>query len=378
MVRVDETTAAELPKPRLVDQQSPVDLLIIGGGILGLSTACEVLARGLSVTIFEEDPHRSAAWASAGMLSPYAERSQAGGLQDMMRASRVAYPAYVAHVEEQSGMKIELSFPGTIIPLAAGDDRAARLALLTEMGANCRYLDPAETKAAEPALGERPGGAILLDEEGYVNPRSLITALRMAVDHLGGRMVHLRVLGLVSRQARIVGVETAAGVVRGGAVLNAAGAWADHFLVPEDQDRYQVRPVRGQIVRLRPPSRKEAVRHVVQDPLVSYLVPRADGGVVCGSTSEDVGPFPGITAGGIASVLERTIALVPQASNWTFIGAWSGLRPRAGRDEIFLEADSSRKGLFHGLGLFRHGMLLAPTAATRMARLVVDYLGRHG
>lgn len=357
------------------------DVLIIGGGVLGFSTACEILARGLSVTLCDEEPRRSATWASAGMLAPYAEHEEIGFVQDMMRAARAAYPAYVAKLEGYSGMRVELAFPGTIFP-ALGEHEETRLQDLAlrlgELGARCRYLDPEQLESEEPQLGPKSSGALLLEDEGYVNPRSLHTALRAAFFHLGGQWIQLHVLGLVSRQGRVVGVETSAGVLMGGCVVNAAGAWADRFLLPEDQERHRLRPIRGQSVRLRPHGRQDGIRHVIQLPSVGYLVPRADGSVTAGATSEDVGPFLGTTAGGIEAVLEGARKLVPASAGWGFVSAWSGLRPMAGSGELILEADPARKGLFHGLGLYRHGILLAPVAATRICRMVMEYLGRQG
>ena len=369
----------ELVRFHMHGQPPPSDVLIIGGGILGLSTACEILARGLAVTVFEEDPKHSATWASAGMLSPYAEHAEKSALQDMMRAARAAYPAYLARIEEHSGMRIELAFPGTLIP-SLQENRREELEALTaqflELGARCRYLDPAETAWQEPQLTPRSSGTVLLEDEGYVNPRSLHTALRAAFDRLGGRWVNLQVLGLVARQGAVAGVETTAGVILGRAVVNAAGAWADRFLLPEDQARYRVRPVRGQTVRLRPPNRREGIRHVIQVAGFGYLVPRADGTVVVGATSEEVGPFAGVTAGGVHSLLQAVQTLVPVSRSWAFLWAGSGLRPMAGNGELFLEQDSARRGLFHGLGLYRQGILLAPVASTRLAGMVLDFLGR--
>jgi glycine oxidase len=355
------------------------DVLVLGGGILGLSTAHEILSRGLRVTLLCDDLHRSAGWASAGMISPYAEHVDRGAQQDMMRASRAAYPAYVARIEEHSGMKVELRFPGTIVPALEAGKRADVDSLaqrFRDLGAKCRYLDSRETRAMEPNLGPTLSGSVFLEEEGYVSPRTLLSALRQAFDTLGGHWVDLPALGLVARQGRVVGVETSAGVVTAGAVVNATGAWAERFLLPEDYDRYRPRPVRGQAVRLRPPSLREGIRHVVQVPGFGYLVPRADGTVVAGATSEEAGPYICKTAGGIASVLEKAARLVPSSVDWAFLDSVCGLRPMAGDGDLFLEPDSARKGLFHGLGLYRHGVLLAPIAATRMARLVLDYLGR--
>jgi glycine oxidase len=380
MQRTQEGHPADEPiRYPFTGQSAPSDAIIIGGGVLGLSTACEILARGLSVTVIDEDPKRSATWASAGMISPYAEHAAAGSLQDMMRASRAAYPAYLQRVEEHSGMRVELSFPGTLIPSVQDGHRSdleALTAKFIDLGARARYLDAGETAAHEPQLGVRESGAVLLEEEGYVNPRSLHTALRAAFDRLGGRWVGLQVLGLVARQGAAAGVETTAGVALGRSVINAAGAWADRFLLPEDQARYRVRPVRGQTVRLRPPNRREGIRRVIQVPGYAYLVPRADGSIVVGATSEEIGPFPGVTAEGVQSLLSAVQVLVPVSRFWTFLTAGSGLRPMAGDGELFLEPDSQRRGLFHGLGLYRQGILLAPVASTRLAGMVLDYLGR--
>lgn len=359
---------------------TPADLLIIGGGVLGLSTGCEVLARGLSVTILDEDPQRSATWASAGMLSPYAEHAEAGALQDMLRAARVAWPAFAARIEEHSGMRVDLAFPGTVMPAFTAGERS-RLEELTQrlrdLGARCSYLSPQEAIGEEPMLTANASGAVLLDDEGYVNPRLLHTALRSAFERLGGQWVPVQALGLAARQGRVVGVETTIGFLPGHAVVNAAGAWGERFLLPEDQRRYRTKPIRGQTVRLRPPSRREGVRHVIQAPGSGYLVPQADGTVVVGATSEDAGPFRVNTAGGIRYLLDLAGRLVASSADWSFVEVSNGLRPLAGDFELVLESDSSRKGLFHGLGLYRHGILLAPVASTRMCRLVCEYLGQH-
>jgi glycine oxidase len=251
-------------------------------------------------------------------------------------------------------------------------------ARFAERGANCRYLDAAALEEEEPLLGPKDAGAILLDDEGYVNPRSLHTALRAAFDQLGGHWVCLPALGLASRQGRVGGVETAGGLILGEAVLNTAGAWADRFLLPEEAERLRPRPVRGQIVRLRPSSRRRGIRRVIHMPGTAYMVPHADGTVLVGATAEEVGPFLASTAGGVGEMLAGAREIVPSSTEWRFLRATSGLRPMAADGSLYLEADPGRKGLFHGLGLFRNGILLAPVAASRLARLVLEYLGRKG
>jgi len=359
--------------------QHMADLLVMGGGILGLSTAIEALTRGLRVTLFDEAPERSATLAAAGMLSPYAELIQTSSLQEIMKQGRASYPAYVTRVEEVSGCRIELAFPGTLMPGNTAGDRA-RLEQLAhdfaDMGARSRYVPADELETIEPNLGAREAGAVLLEDEGYVNTHTLHAALRSGFERLGGTWIPLQALGLTVRQQRVVGVETANGVVLGGAVLNATGAAGDRFLLPEDQERYRARPIRGQAIRLRPADPRAGISRVIQMPGVGYLVPQADGSIIAGATSEAIGPFPGVTAGGVQSVLGGAERLVPRSREWSFVGAWSALRPMAGEGEPVLAADA-RKGLFHGLGLYRHGILLAPVAATRLAKLITDYLGQQ-
>ncbi|MFN8548278.1 MAG: FAD-dependent oxidoreductase [Candidatus Eisenbacteria bacterium] len=355
------------------------DLLVMGGGVLGLSTAIEAMARGLTVTLFDDAPEKSATLAAAGMLSPYAELIQTTSLQEIMKQGRASYPAYVARVEEVSGCRVELAFPGTLMPgsSAADQPRLEQLARdFAEMGARSRYLAPSELSEIEPNLGAREAGAVLLEDEGYVNTHTLHIALRSGFERLGGTWIPLQALGLTVRQQRVVGVETANGVVLGGAVLNATGAAGDRFLLPEDQERYRARPIRGQAIRLKPADPRDGITRVIQMPGVAYLVPQADGSVIAGATSEAVGPFPGVTAGGVQSVLQGVERLVPCSKEWSFAGAWSALRPMAGEGQPVLAADA-RKGLFHGLGLYRHGILLAPVAATRLAKLISDYLGQQ-
>lgn len=362
------------------DGTASADLLVIGGGILGLSTACEALSRGLSVTLFDATPEQSATRASAGMLSPYAEPAENGSLIDQMKMARAGYPDFIQTIEEASGCRIEIGFPGTLLTsLEIADsfrlrDLAARC---RDMGAACQFLDAEEVTREEPSLTTKTAGSVLLCEEGYVNPRSLHDALRSAFDRLGGLWVPLPVIGLVARKQAVVGIETASGVTLGGAVLNATGAAVDLFLLPEDVARYRPRPVRGELIRLRPPSHSRSIRRVIQIPGYLYMVPQDDGTVICGATSQEDGPIRRTTSGGVRSILEATARVVPDSEEWAFVDSWNGLRPLAGDGDMMLIPDD-RKGLFHGLGLYRHGVLLAPVASTKLCRMILEYLGRQG
>jgi glycine/D-amino acid oxidase-like deaminating enzyme len=170
---------------------------------------------------------------------------------------------------------------------------------------------------------------------------------------------------LITRDGRVVGVATPSGEIEAAWTLDAAGAWAAPFL----SEGSTVRPVRGQLLTLRPVPGAPRPRRVVQSPGV-YFVPRGNGSVIVGATSEEVGFEPGVTAHGIRTLLERAEKLAPALGGWILEDTWSGFRPyREGGPLIGRDPD--RPGLLHAVGLYRHGILLAPYAARRIREQVL-------
>lgn len=360
---------------RSLERHAP-DILVIGGGILGLAAACELLSHGYSVVVVERGAERSATRAAGGMLSPWAEFAQPVSWQVLLVQARLAYPEFVRNVEETSGCRVECRFPGTIL---VASDPGADLTELTvayrELGARATFLDSEDLTASEPGLAV--DGAVLLEDEGYVDPRGLHDALRASFEELGGTWVGDEAFALALAQGRVVGVETAGGTLHAGVVLNTAGVQAERFLLPEERARLRPRPVRGELLRLRPRHRGERIRHVVQSPGFAYLIPQDDGTVLVGATCDEGDGRTRVTAAGVQTLLAHASALLPDLLAWEWVETWSGLRPLVGTGEPTVIADP-RPGLFHGLGLHRHGILLAPVLGAQLSRLAAEYVGQAG
>lgn len=360
---------------RQSDRIAP-DILVVGGGILGLATSCELLSRGYTVSIAERDASNSATRAAGGMLSPWAEFSAPVPWHTLLVQARNAYPEFVRNAEETSGCRVECRFPGTLLVSPNPEFDLSDLTFtFREQGAHATFLDSEDLTRVEPGLAV--DSAILLEDEGYVDPRGLHSALRASFEELGGHWIRDEVYAVREVEGRVVGVQTSSGDLSAGVVLNTAGAQADRFLLPEDRARLEPRPVRGELIRLRPPHRGERIRHVIQSPGFTYLIPQDDGTVIVGATSYEGDGTRRITARGIAELLENSSRLLPDVSDWEWVEAWSGVRPLVGSGEPTVLTDK-RPGLLHGLGLYRNGILLAPVIGAQLSRLAAEYIGLPG
>jgi len=354
------------------------DVAIVGGGILGLATACELLSLGYSTVVIDDAPEDSATSASGGMLSPFAELSQTEQQRELMVEALQSYPDFVANVERTAGCRIEINFPGTLYIDTASDVPLDELTYrFRESGADASYLDPNDVTQNEPSLEIGDNGAILLADEGYVEPRQLHRGLRAAFELLGGVWRSAHALDLEFVEDRICGVRTGHGFEPARSVFCSAGAWGARFLTEDDQKRYEPTPVRGEIVRVRPTRRRDSIRHILHGRDDVYLVPQEDGTVLVGATSSFNDGTLRTTNRGVRELLDKASRIVPILDEWEFLEAWSGIRPMA-RDGAPQLVDDPRPGLFHGIGLYRHGILLGPTLGARMARRIAAYLFQSG
>jgi glycine oxidase len=348
------------------------DVIVIGGGILGLSTAWRLLRAGLPVVIVDDAPESSATRAAAGMLAPFTEVSPNADMQALLARSLEMYPGFVEEIEREADREIEIEFPGTIL-LVTAEQRAGLVDQLAAQDIRAEALDASALRELEPDLSAE--SAILFPGEGYVDPRALHDALREAFARRGGRWISSRARAferapVETTDREHVTVRTAEGIVRGRIVLNAAGVGAGELLGEELRTLLRPRPVRGEIVRLRPRSR--AVRHLVHKEGGIYLVPRRDGTLLVGATAAE-GETPRVTAGGVRWLLDRAVEIIPSLNDAEFVEAWSGARPLAGDGAPEIIEDPSGS-VFHGVGLYRNGILLAPLLSAQLeARILEQY-----
>ncbi|HLL91328.1 MAG TPA: glycine oxidase ThiO [Solirubrobacteraceae bacterium] len=361
-------------------ESQQVDVVVVGGGIIGLSIAWRARQTGMSVTVLERDrAGEGASHVAAGMLAPVAEVEfgDAGrGLLELGLLSAAMWQAFASDLETSTGVSVGLMQTGTL--LAARDDDDARelerqLAFRQSLGLAVRRLRPSQARELEPALAPTVRLALEAPDDHSVDPRLVLAALARACTQTGveirGHSPVMRV-ELDETRMRISGVSLEDGErVGADRVVLAAGAWTERIGGLPDRAGVPVRPVRGQILRLRDPAGPGLLRRVLRFR-GGYLVPREDGGYVLGATVEERGFSLAPTAGGIYELLRDAHELVPGLSELEIAELSVGLRPST-PDNVPAIGPGSVDGLTWATGHHRNGILLAPITAELVADMLV-------
>ncbi|MCS7081092.1 MAG: glycine oxidase ThiO [Chloracidobacterium sp.] len=348
------------------------DVLIIGGGVIGLAIARALARDGLRVTVFERNaqPGGEASWAAAGMLAPQAEADAPGPLFDLCLRSRALYPAFVAALWEETRIDAELCPAGTLLLAEEEHEVAAlqaKLAWQTAAGCHAEWLSPEDVQALEPLL--KSVGALYLPDDWQVENRRLTQALIASATAAQVRIVcQCEGIALLVEHGRVAGVEMRDERWSAPVVVNAAGSWAARMSPALLRlPARVVRPIRGQMLALQMPLLTR-LRHVVRTPRV-YLVPRRDGRLIVGATVEDVGYEKQVTAGGVLALLAGATAAAPSLAQAALVETWAGLRPLAA-DDLPLIGGTDIEGLLCATGHYRNGILLTPITAEIVRCLV--------
>ena len=346
------------------------DAIVVGGGLIGLAIAFELAERGATVRVYDRgEPGHGASWAGAGMLAPFTEHIVDADLFALCRASLESYPEFASRVSA-GGVTIEPSLDG-IVESAFDEarmqqlcDHAARLATL---GVSCDLLDRRETLLAEPSLGTHVVGALLTRGQGYIDNRRLGRALLDACRRRGVTL-HAPVTRLTVEcdARRVLGIRTELGFAPAATVVNAAGAWSATIDGIPPQARPPVTPIKGQMLALAAPI--GFLRRTTWVP-GAYLVPRPDGRLLIGATSEDAGFDERVTAAATHQLLHAALAAAPSLGAFTITESWAGLRPGTADGRPFI-GPTSIDGLIVATGHYRNGILLTPETA----RLVADFV----
>ncbi|MFG1999958.1 glycine oxidase ThiO [Spirillospora sp. NPDC048911] len=354
-----------------------MDVVIVGAGVIGLATAWRAAARGAAVTLVDPDPASGASAVAAGMLTPVSELTY--GEEPLLRlglASRDRYAAFVAELEELTGHDTGHRTDG-ILEVAFDSDDLGYLNDLRRfqesLGIPAEALTGRECRKAEPMLAPGVRGGLLAPADGSIDPRRLTPALQAAGDKLGVRLVRQRATGLIVENDTATGVRLADGSeVRGAKVLLAAGPWSGDLDGLPPGTVPAVRPVKGQVIRLRTrvPFLRRSTRGLVKGSSI-YLVPRADGEIVIGATQEELGFDTRVTAGGLWELLRDARELLPGITELEFAEVTAGLRPGS-PDNAPVMGPSALPGLVLGTGHFRNGILLTPVSADILTEVLLD------
>ncbi len=346
--------------------QSTGEILVIGGGVISLAIALELRRQGASVTIVSRDFTEAATHAAAGMLAPQAERILPSPMLDLCLRSRDHYADWTQKLEELTGLNPGYWACGILAP-------AYQEAATTVQHSESVWLDRATIHQHQPGLGSDVTSGWWFPQDAQVDNRSLAKTLWVAVQELGVEIkTGITIEKIVPDGARVTHLQTSAGNWQADHYILATGAWSQSLLpIP-------VTPKKGQMLSVQMPNSMPL--QTVLYGSDSYLVPRQDGRMIIGATSEDVGFTPGNTPRGIQNLLSAAIRLYPALQDYPVQACWWGFRP-ATPDELPILGASPYCNLTLATGHYRNGILLAPITGLLIAEFVLhqrsDALFKH-
>ncbi|MGB8060905.1 MAG: glycine oxidase ThiO [Candidatus Sulfotelmatobacter sp.] len=354
--------------PRRSDNAAPLfyncrvktwDVIIIGGGIIGLSLAIALRKRGATVLVVERgEPGREASHAAGGMLVDCLLETPPA-LQSLATASARMYPEFAHELEVESGMRVDLRDQGTILfPDPQHADDCERIGLA-----------PAKSRELETELTEDQPAFYL--PERSVDPRALTaaawkTAKKRGVDFSSGDPVTAVNLS----DGQVTGASTTKTKLAAAKVVNCAGAWSGQI----GPQSFPTRPVKGQMLCLVMPSRT-LLKHVIRSPK-AYLILRSDGRLLVGATVEEAGFDKRTDPATIQRLHRAAIELVPKLRDAKILEAWAGLRPGT-PDALPILGATATPGYYVATGHFRDGILLAPITAEVMTAVIEGRAPEH-
>jgi glycine oxidase len=358
-----------------VTEKRSFDVVVVGGGVIGLSCAWRAARRGARVAVLERgEPSGGATRVAAGMLAPVGELSFGEPeLLELTLAAARLYPQFVAELEDATGKNTGYEQLGAL-HVALDRDEAAQLQRVHELQRSleleAEWLPPRRCRELEPGLTPSFHGGVFAAGEAAIDPRALSRALVAA---LGAVAAEVRdgteVVDGIFEGERLVGVRTAADEeLRAETVILATGAWSGATEWLPEHARPRVRPVKGQVLELRRRDGEAPARHILSSERV-YLVPRPDGRLIVGATVEEMGFDTTVTAGGVHELLREAYRLLPDVAEMELLDATAGLRPGT-PDNLPLVGPGAIDGLVLATGHFRNGILLAPLAAEAVADLL--------
>jgi len=357
-----------------VTDKRSFDVVIVGGGVIGLGCAWRLAQRGARVAVVERgEPGCGATRVAAGMLAPVGELTfgEPELMELTLEAARL-YPEFVAELEAASGESTGYEQLGAL-HVALDRDEAAQLRrvhdLQRSLELEAEWLPPRKCRDLEPGLTPSFHGGVFAAGEAAVDPRALTRALLGAARAEGVEVLTgVEVVDGILQGERLIGVRTGEEDLRAETVVLANGAWSGATEWLPEPARPPVRPVKGQVLELRRRDGEPPARHIVASERV-YLVPRADGRLVVGATVEEMGFDTAVTAGGVYELLREAYRLLPDVAEMELLDAIAGLRPGT-PDNLPFVGPGAIDGLVLATGHSRNGILLAPLAAQAVADLL--------
>jgi glycine oxidase len=354
------------------------DVLVVGGGLIGLATAWRLAVDGAQVTVCDPTPGAQTSNVAAGMLAPVTEVEF--GEDDLLAlnlASVNAWPAFAAELEELTGQPAGLHQTGTL-SVAYDVDDVAVLRRVAEyqrrLGLEVEELSGRDARRREPLLATGVSGGVWVPGDHSVDNRQAVATLLRAVELSGVQIVRRHVARVTTSGTTATGVLLDNGdTMHADYVIAATGPWSSQLAGIPEELRPPVRPVKGEVLRLRvPEAYRPALQHTVRATARGfsvYLVPRAGGELVVGATSSELGYDTRVLAGGVFNLLRDARTVLPITDELEFVESIAGLRP-ATPDNAPVLGPSGLDRLLWATGHYRNGVLLTPVTAQVLAETV--------
>jgi glycine oxidase len=354
------------------------DVVVAGGGVIGTAIAWRAAVAGLDVMLVDPGRGDAASLVAAGMLAPASEALFGEGA--LLRLNLLAvhrFGSFAAELEETTGHHVGLRREGTLAVAYDPGDYAALMRLTAfrrSAGLDAKELDSRACRKLEPFLTPDVHGGVRFAGDWSVDNRRYAAALGEAARAAKVRAVRDRVLAVNVRDGQARGVRLAhGGDIAAARVVVAAGCWSGAVDGLPATLRDAVRPVKGQLLRLRhpasiPPVVTRTIRATVRGTDI-YLVPRADGGLIVGATSEERGPDQTVTAGAVHDLLHDAMSVLPIISELILAETCAGLRPGT-LDNGPIVGECGPAGLLLATGHYRNGILMSPVTADAAVALL--------
>jgi glycine oxidase len=338
------------------------DVVIVGAGIIGLTTALELSRHGASVTILERGlVGRESSWAGAGILSPLLPWDESHPIIDLSLFSARLYAEWVKELIAETGMDPEYTRCGLL--LITDEQREPIQTWCNARGIRSNAVDSA---SVFPKLRNTP--ALWFPDVDQIRSPRLLVAVRRQLQHRG---VTIRensdVTGLQVVADRVVSLHTSAGKVSAASVVICTGAWGNQLLNGLALG-VDIQPVRGQILLFK--SSPDFLPCILFEDHI-YCVPRKDGHILVGTTLEHVGFDNNVTQQARRDLLDAAAKLLPGMNENHLVNHWAGLRPRSSSNTPVIDRHPSVLNLYANIGHFRYGVTMAPGSAQILARTLL-------
>ena len=345
-------------------------ILIIGGGIIGLSIAWRLIGIGKKVIIIDKkNLGKEASWAAAGMLSGRLDLKPCEKkLLPIFEKSHLAWPKFAEELENKSGKSIGYKKEGTL-RVACDLDEEKKLKnnydFLKNNKVNITWLSGDKIRDKEPYVSNNVLSGFFSPDDHHVNNRYILDALITILKKNKNNCIfkeNTEVEKIITNKNQVIGVKTNNEIIKTKEIIVCSGAWTSKIKNIEIKE-VPIRPVKGQMVCLKVPKNISLLKHILWRENV-YLVPRNNSDLIIGATEEEMGYDKSLTVGGIYNLLKIAREVLPAIEDLSIVESWSGLRPTSRDDAPIIGPSKKLKGLIYATGHHKNGILLAPLTSS--------------